>query len=166
MANFFRISARCHDGLLFMSQLSVRTAPLTIEEAAGRFSSPGYLEQIVAPLRAAGLVSGKRGPGGGYVLARAPEKITVREVVEALEGRITLVACQEGACSRDQVCSSKEIWNTLQTTISQALEGVTLAAIAEQGTRNTDQGSRNKENKIRKNSSVIPVPCSRSYDLS
>lgn len=134
MANFFRISARCHDGLLFMSRLTACAAPLTIEEAAGGFSSSGYLEQIVASLRAAGLVSGKRGPGGGYRLARPPEKITVREVVEALEGKITLVACQEGACARDQVCGSKEIWNTLQTTISQALEGVTLADITEQGT--------------------------------
>jgi Rrf2 family iron-sulfur cluster assembly transcriptional regulator len=45
-----------------------------------------YLEQIFQRLRRAGLVTSKRGPGGGYRLARAPEAITLREVVEAVEG--------------------------------------------------------------------------------
>ena len=45
-----------------------------------------YLEQILQQLRRAGLVVGKRGPGGGYRLARPPEEITLREVVEAVDG--------------------------------------------------------------------------------
>ena len=46
-----------------------------------------FLEQIFQRLRKAELVAGKRGPGGGYVLTRSPEKISLREVVEAVEGR-------------------------------------------------------------------------------
>ncbi len=45
-----------------------------------------YLEQIFQRLRRADLIIGKRGPGGGYTLARPPAKITLREVVEAVEG--------------------------------------------------------------------------------
>lgn len=45
-----------------------------------------YLEQIFQRLRKSGLVRGKRGPGGGYILARAPSEISLRHIVEGLEG--------------------------------------------------------------------------------
>lgn len=132
MATFFRVSNRCHDGLIFMSKLASAWggSPLTIGGAAGEEISSGYLEQIVAPLREAGLVEGKRGPGGGYRLSRDPKSVTVREVVEALEGPIALVECQAGGCEHPSRCGSREIWDRLQARISETLSEVTLADIA------------------------------------
>ncbi|TAL20223.1 Rrf2 family transcriptional regulator [Patescibacteria group bacterium] len=135
---FFRVSSRTHDGLLFMSKLASHwpsRASLTVEEAAKGVISAGYLEQIIAPLRKAGLVAGRRGPGGGYVLARPPGKISVREVVEALEGKIALVDCQSGVCPSEQRCGSRFVWNTLQRKIGETLGTVTLTDIAEKGRR-------------------------------
>jgi Rrf2 family protein len=132
MATFFRVSNRCHDGLLFMGKLASHWggAPLTIDCAAGKEISSGYLEQVVSALREAGLVEGKRGPGGGYKLARDPKTISVREVVEALEGKIALVDCQAGSCCQEKGCGSMAIWNKLQVKVSDTLGAVSLADIA------------------------------------
>lgn len=131
---FFRISQRSHDGLQFVSKLAgryVSREPLTILEAAGKNGSAGYLEQVVTQLREAKIVQGRRGPGGGYVLARAPQNISVREVIEAIEGKIALVACQEGTCPKAAMCGSKSVWEILQTRIAGTLEEMTLDQIAE-----------------------------------
>ncbi len=136
MHPFFKVSSRCHDGLLFMGKLAGRHAagaPLTVDEAAGAHLSAGYLEQIVAPLRAAGLVAGKRGPGGGYQLTRAPQKITVREVIEALEGKIGIVDCHGGTCPRTAGCGSRRVWDALQRRVGETFESMTVADIAERG---------------------------------
>jgi Rrf2 family iron-sulfur cluster assembly transcriptional regulator len=63
--------------------------PVQIRVISERQAIPGrYLEQIFQRLRRAGIVTSKRGPGGGYTLARAPSEITLRGVVEAVEGRL------------------------------------------------------------------------------
>jgi Rrf2 family protein len=131
---FFRISNKCHDGLLFMGKLAGRHGagmPLTVEDAAGDFLSAGYLEQIASTLRAAGLIEGKRGPGGGYVLTRDPKAIAVREVIEAIEGKIDLVDCQGGTCPRERGCGSKHVWNALQKRVGETLGAMNLSEIAE-----------------------------------
>jgi len=61
--------------------------PVRIQRIGERQGIPyRYLEQIFGRLRRAGLVSGKRGPGGGYVLSRPAEEISLRDVIEAVEG--------------------------------------------------------------------------------
>src|SRR5688572_19213417 len=74
-----------------------------------------YLEQLVAALRRSGLVTGKRGAGGGYTLARDPAAITAGDVVRALEGPIEPQVCTaEGDpvvnCVREQDCGTREVW--------------------------------------------------------
>ena len=61
--------------------------PVRVQTIGERQKIPyRFLEQIFQKMRKAGLVRGKRGPGGGYVLARAPEEINLRELIEAIEG--------------------------------------------------------------------------------
>ena len=96
-----------------------------------------YLEQLVASLRRAGLVNGKRGAGGGYLLARDPAKITAGDIVRALEGPIEPQICTaEGDpilnCIREQDCGTRAVWVKLQSTIAQALDGMTLADLAKE----------------------------------
>jgi Rrf2 family protein len=94
-----------------------------------------YLEQLVAALRKSGLVIGKRGAGGGYLLSRDPTKITAGDVVRALEGPIEPQICTaEGDpilnCIREQDCGTREVWQKLQKTIATALDGMNLAELA------------------------------------
>ena len=93
-----------------------------------------YLEQLVAALRKAGLVTGKRGAGGGYVLARDAARITAGDIVRALEGPIEPQICTaEGDpvvnCVREQDCGTHEVWLRLQTSIASVLDGMTLAEL-------------------------------------
>jgi Rrf2 family transcriptional regulator, cysteine metabolism repressor len=99
-----------------------------------------YLEQLVAALRRAGLVNGKRGAGGGYILAREPQAITAGDVVRALEGPIEPQICTaEGDpvvnCVREPDCGTRAVWLKLQATIAGALDGMTLAELAMTTTR-------------------------------
>lgn len=111
---------------------------ISLHAVAQREDLPeSYLEQLVAVLRKAGLVNGKRGAGGGYVLARDPSAITAGDIVRALEGPIEPQICTaEGDpvvnCIREQDCGTRAVWVKLQSTIAQALDGMTLADLAKE----------------------------------
>jgi Rrf2 family protein len=90
--------------------------------------SEKYLSQIIIPLRSVGLVDSERGSQGGYRLSRPPEEITVRQVVEALEGSLYPVDCAETKeCPRSKACPSMDIWRLLGDRIVETLDGITLA---------------------------------------
>lgn len=94
--------------------------------------SEKYLSQIMITLKSAGLVEGFRGLHGGYVLSRSPESITVREIVHALEGDLTIVDClrDEQQCSRESVCLTQEVWQKVSHAVSQVLDSITLQDLA------------------------------------
>ena len=91
--------------------------------------SRGYLEQLALSLRTAQLLRGVCGKGGGYKLAREPEEITVREVIEAVLGPINIVECVEKpkVCSRSDTCECRGVYVLINHRITEALEGFTLA---------------------------------------
>lgn len=94
-----------------------------------------YLEQLVASLRKAGLVQGKRGAGGGYTLSREPRAITAGDIVRALEGPIEPQICTaEGNaiqnCALQPGCATHHVWMTVQTNIAKALDAMTLDVLA------------------------------------
>lgn len=95
--------------------------------------SEKYLEQIIIALRAAGLVKSVRGAKGGYFLSREPKAITVREIIEKLEGSLYPVDCGENGnnCSRFERCVSVDIWKMLGEKIYDTLEGISLASLVE-----------------------------------
>ena len=99
-----------------------------------------YLEQLVASLRKAGLVQGKRGAGGGYTLARDPRDISAGDIVRALEGPIEPQICTaEGEavrnCALQPGCATHHVWMNLQKTIARALDSMTLADLAKTPTK-------------------------------
>jgi len=95
--------------------------------AKGEDISEKYLSQIIIPLRGAGLVSSSRGAHGGYALAKSPAEITLRQIVEPLEGDC-LVDCvnNPAACRRVLTCASRDVWTLLGGKISETLNGITL----------------------------------------
>jgi Rrf2 family protein len=94
------------------------------KEVAERQGIPlRYLEQILQELRRAGLVEAKRGPGGGYALARPPEELALRDVVVALDGPIdSLLSTEEGAQSQ----VTGEVWRELGAAVSGLLSALTV----------------------------------------
>lgn len=94
--------------------------------------SKKYLEQVVAPLVANGLLTVTRGNLGGYRLAKPAEEITLGQIVDASEGGIELLECasDSAACNRSQNCASRRIWNGLTQAIHDYLDNQTLAEIA------------------------------------
>jgi FeS assembly SUF system regulator len=90
------------------------------------------VSKLLKQLAHGGLVESVRGVHGGYRLARAPEAITVADVVAALEGPIALTQCavHNGGCSIEPHCGVRGNWRLINTAIRQALESVTLAQMA------------------------------------
>ena len=89
--------------------------------------------KLMKQLSRAEIVTSQRGAGGGYVLARAPEDITVAEIITALEGPIALTACVDGAeshCEVETLCPMRGNWNRVNEAIYQALSDVMLADMA------------------------------------
>ena len=137
-ATAFHVSTRGEYGMRLMVDLARNwgRGSVSLHAVAERESLPeAYLEQLVAVLRRAGLVSGKRGAGGGYTLAREPGAITAGEVVRALEGPIEPQICTaEGDvvlnCVHEPNCGTRLLWVKLQATIATALDSLTLADLA------------------------------------
>ncbi len=93
---------------------------------------PDYVEQILLRLRRAGIISSTRGARGGYVLAREPGDVSVREVVAASEHSTFDLPCvshpvSEERCSEARGCSLRPVWQLLQRRIDETLEGIRLS---------------------------------------
>jgi Rrf2 family cysteine metabolism transcriptional repressor len=142
-------STRSEYGVRVMIQLGRRhgAGPVSLAEIAESEKLPlAYLEQLVAKLKKAELVRSTRGAHGGYELPRAPELITMAEVVQALEGPLAAMQCltdpvtNRVLCNHeldaDESCATKLLWTRVQGSVSRALEQTTLAelvAFAEHG---------------------------------
>ena len=97
-----------------------------------------YLEQIFQRLRKAGLVEGKRGPGGGYRLAMAPEHITLRRVIEAVEGPIGGRERDEAGGdrgSRSETYRPEFLWAEVAGRLAEVLDQTTLDRICSRAAR-------------------------------
>jgi len=94
-----------------------------------------YLEQIIIPLRKAGYVKSTRGAGGGYKLAKAPEKISVGEIVTLLEGSDQLTECstRPETCERSEECLTRSLWIETAASMYGKLNSVTLSDVLASG---------------------------------
>jgi Rrf2 family protein len=112
------------------------TVPVSLAEVAAEEDLPrAYLEQLIIPLREAGLVHSTRGARGGYALARPPAAITMAEALRALEGPLAPMVCASEdpadaeACVRIGACSVNVLWVRVRDAISGVLDGTTLASL-------------------------------------
>lgn len=95
-----------------------------------------FLDQIFAKLRRAGFVRSQRGVNGGYLLSRAPEKISIGELVRVLEGSLSPIGCvtEENSdpgefCGRVSACHARNVWLRVMNAITHALDSLTLAEV-------------------------------------
>ena len=120
--------------LLSLALHANEMGPQSVRDIAGRTGLPQpYLEQILLALKGAGLVRSKRGVGGGYVLARDTELITLAEIVSAVDGPIVLgdfgEPHQDGACDHEGQCVLLAVWATVGEQMRSHLDGHTLAGM-------------------------------------
>lgn len=121
--------------------------PVFLKDIAAREDiSEKYLSLIVIPLKSAGLIRSVRGARGGYMLAREPEKISLRDIVEAVDGVICLVNCvnHPETCDRIAICPTRDLWSALGDRISETLAGITLEQLAASKNLKQLSGSKNK----------------------
>ncbi|MBE0481102.1 MAG: RrF2 family transcriptional regulator [Dehalococcoidia bacterium] len=131
-----KLSTRARYGTRALLDVALQgqNAPVPLKLIAKRQRiSLQYLEQLIAPLIAVGIIWSVRGPGGGISLARRPEEIKLSEVIAALEGPIDPVECvsNPSTCPRSESCSVRELWGELRTAMSGVLESTTLGDLVE-----------------------------------
>jgi Rrf2 family protein len=121
--------------LLSLTLNGATTTPTSVKEIAERTGLPQpYLEQILLALKGAGLVKSKRGVGGGYVLARDPEAISLAEIVSAVDGPIVAGDFGEphenGACDHEGQCVLLAVWADVGDKMRAELQALSLAEMA------------------------------------
>jgi Rrf2 family cysteine metabolism transcriptional repressor len=100
--------------------------PLSLKAIANDHKlSEHYLEQLVAPLRNAGLVKSIRGAYGGYILAKTPDNITAGDIIRVLEGPISPVEVLE-----DEEPAKRELWIKIRDAVKEVLDNTTLEELA------------------------------------
>jgi Rrf2 family iron-sulfur cluster assembly transcriptional regulator len=108
--------------------------PAQLREVAGRQAiPPPFLEQICRQLCRAGILTGRRGPGGGYLMARDPSAVTIADIVRAVEGqRAFEIADRERGAARRV---SERLWSDLGAAMGRALGSVTVRDLCERAER-------------------------------
>ena len=129
-----KISTKGRYGLRTLMDISDHQSkgPVNLNDIAERQGiSAKYLWQIVNLLKTAGFVRGTRGPKGGYILLRDPSEITLLDVIQILEGPVTLVECVDDPafCSKVEDCVAHSVWTEVSLAIRGALQKITLAEI-------------------------------------
>jgi Rrf2 family protein len=107
---------------------------LSVRDVAERQRiSPKYLEHILKALKAAGLIKAARGMHGGYALARPPASITLKEVLEILEGSVAPVDCvdEPDSCPMEASCPTRETWVEIKLSILTVLQRTTVQDLSE-----------------------------------
>ncbi|MFF2480487.1 cysteine metabolism transcriptional regulator CymR [Paenibacillus sp. NPDC058071] len=120
-----KISTKGRYGLTIMMELAAKfgEGPISLKSIAERNQlSEHYLEQLVAPLRNAGLVKSIRGAYGGYILSKEPETITAGDVIRILEGPISPVDFTE-----EDDPAKRDLWLRIRDSIAGVLDSTTLA---------------------------------------
>jgi len=131
-----KLSTRGRYGTRALLELALHQGegPILLKDIAQRQQiSLRYLEHLITPLIAGGIVRSTRGARGGVLLARLPEEIKLSEVIQLLEGSVAPAECvnNPGICSRSTFCVTRDVWGELKRVMSEVLESTTLQDLVE-----------------------------------
>lgn len=127
-----RLSTKGQYGVraIFEIAKNYQKGPLSIKDIAERQSvSVAYLEQLLNKLRRARLIESRKGPGGGYMLFRKPEEISIGMVLKSLEGPVAITRClgpSATGCTLIESCVARLLWKSLGEKIEGFLDTITL----------------------------------------
>lgn len=133
-----KISTKGKYGLRAMVDLAVNSDDycISITSIAKRQNiSEAYLEQLFASLKRANLIESIRGAQGGYRLSREPSKISVGEILRALEGHLAPVNCviedESSECENSQYCVTRVIWKRIRDSINNVVDSIMLSDLSD-----------------------------------
>jgi len=126
-----KLSAKGRYGTRALLDLALHSGegPVPLKDIARRQEiSQSYLEHLITPLMAGGLVRSTRGARGGVSLLKHPRDIKLSEVIQLLEGSIAPVDCvnHPKICHRSQLCVTRDVWGEMKKAINGVLETTTL----------------------------------------
>ena len=139
-----RLSTKSRYGLraVFDIAYNFQGIPAQVQDISRRQQiSPRYLEQIFQGLKKAGILNSKRGPQGGYSLAKTPEQITVLDVIKATEQDLKVVDCvgtgrkkrRNSNCSFDGSCVTQGVWTEATELLSELFAKMSIASLCKKG---------------------------------
>lgn len=142
-----KVSSRGEYGVRAMVALAKNygQGPMSIASVAKSSSvPPAYLEQLIGPLRRAGLVESKRGAHGGYQLSRSPELMRVGEIYRVMEGPVAPMECvsedlTEQTCPLIEGCETRPVWLKMRDAMVETIDSITLADLISQGKARREQ---------------------------
>jgi Rrf2 family protein len=133
-----RLSTKGEYASRAMLELSLRfdEGPVHIRDISAAQEIPErFLEQILLLLKRTGYLRSKKGPHGGYYLAKPPAKISVAEVIRVMDGPLAPIDCvsvtAHEVCSREKFCGLKSLWKETRDAIARILERTSFAELAE-----------------------------------
>ena len=141
-----RVTTKGRYALRAITKLAMSDSPRPIpikQIAAEEEISPEFLEQIFFRLKKSGIISSVRGPGGGFVMNRKPEEVSVREIFEAVGEGIDLTPCTthvddgNGHCAREDYCVVHDVWQEASRYIIDYFNSLTLKQVVERGHEKT-----------------------------
>jgi len=135
-----KVSTRGEYGVRAMVALAkrYRTGPASISTISQESAIPyAYLEQLIAPLRQAGLVESRRGAAGGYFLTHAPAETRIGDIYRAMEGPIAPMDCVSEdvdvqTCPLIPNCETRPVWMRVRDSIAETLDSMTLADLIDE----------------------------------
>ena len=109
-------------------------SPVPLKDVAARQQlSKLYLSQLATPLRNGALLRSVWGNKGGYVLARSADQINLLDIMEAVDGPVSIIECVQspGSCDRAEMCESINVWRHINEAVTKTLQQYTLQDLAE-----------------------------------
>lgn len=133
-----RFTTKTEYGLISLIHMTLAdgSGPITVKWLAEKENySASYIEKILQALRQAGIVTSHQGKQGGYTLARIPSAITLKDIIEALEGATFDLFCPEQhpegvICNHSQLCGLKPIWSRTKSLLDEYYHSITLEMLA------------------------------------
>lgn len=153
-----RLSTRSRYGIRAILDMALHSSqgPTRIRDIAGRQEiPPRYLEQIFQRLKRAGLLKSRRGPQGGYVLARKPEEIRITEIIRGIGESIEPVFCSSQGparkhCPRENICAARLAWIEISRAMIEALDSFSIAKMCRMARTHGLERSRATRSKRKK----------------
>jgi Rrf2 family protein len=131
-------------GLVFLAKQPPQKVTL-VSEVSNKQKIPGtFLAKIFQRLTKAGLLRSIRGAKGGFVLGKPPNEITIKEIIEAIEGPIALNRCllKKGECEEEKICPLQSVWEEVQQRFIDILDNTTIEDLLNRMTIDGEEGRR------------------------
>lgn len=146
-----KLTTKSRYGTRLMLDLAINAqdGPVSLNDVAKRQNiSMKYLEHLIRSLKIAELITSRRGPYGGHMLAKPAEEISVGDIVRALEGQVVITNCAEeeeklcGMCNRAGQCLSQSVWIGASKVLFDYLDQISIGNLVERKKAAEEQSSR------------------------